>query len=131
MAPRPVKPHNGGQWTEARYKSFIKGGLRSLTNRWGPKSACVKAAWVERGLYTCAGYKQRRHNVPVSVVVDGKRVRNIAVDHISPVIDPKTGFVSWDDVVERMFVEVSGLQLLCKQCHDKKTADERALRKKK
>lgn len=123
-----IKPYNGGQWTEARYKSFIKGGLRSLTNRWGPKSACVKDAWLERGVYKCAGYKRRWHKVPVSIKVGKKRMRNIAVDHIDPVVNPTTGFVSWDNLIERLFVEKDGLQLLCKACHDEKTSDERKLR---
>ena len=55
-------------------------------------------------------------------------MRNIAVDHIDPVVNPTTGFVSWDNLIERLFVEKDGLQLLCKACHDEKTSDERKLR---
>ena len=84
---------------------------------------------MERGVYKCVGYKRRWHHVPVSIKVGGKRVRNVAVDHIKPVICPVSGFTSWDDMIERMFVEGSGFQILCKSCHDKKTGDERKIRK--
>jgi len=38
------------------------------------------------------------------------------VDHIEPV-----GSGSWDDIIERMFVESEKLTVLCKQCHQRKT----------
>jgi hypothetical protein len=121
---------NGGAWSEGRFQSFIKGALRSASNRWGPKFAAKKAAWVRRGIYLCAGYKCPPHEVPASFVNEkGKRENNIFCDHIDPVIDPVTGFVSWDSVIERLFVEKEGLQLLCASCHQTKTADERQVRK--
>lgn len=123
---------NGGTWTEGRFQSFIKGALRSASNRWGPKFAAKKAAWVRRGIYLCAGYKCPPHEVPATLPPDpGKkrRINNSVIDHIDPVIDPVTGFVSWDNVIERLFVEKEGLQLLCASCHQMKTADERQVRK--
>jgi len=124
-----AKPHNSGTWTVARFNAFIKGGLRQLSNRWGPKVVALKNARVERGIYKCAGYKKRAHKVPVSIVHNGKRIKNVTVDHILPVIDPKKGFTSWDDTISRLFVEVDGLQVLCRECHTNKTADERIKRK--
>jgi hypothetical protein len=53
------------------------------------------------------------------------------VDHISPVVDPKKGFVSWDVYITRMFCEIDGLQVMCKPCHKIKTAEEKLERKKK
>lgn len=85
-------------------------------------------------MYKCAGYKRRAHKVKASLPPQpGKklRVKNVFVDHIIPVVDPVTGFLSWDEVVERMFCEKDGLQVLCKACHDKKTQDERDQKKKK
>jgi len=122
------KPHNSGQWTIARYHSFIKGALRAASNRWPPKYQTRKDAWVERGVYQCAGYKKRKHKVPVSILVKGKRKNNVEVDHIQPIIDPKKGFESWDKTIKRMFCEAEGLQVLCKDCHGRKTKDERAIR---
>jgi ribosomal protein L44E len=56
--------------------------------------------------------------------------KNIAVDHLDPVVDPKQGFVSWDVFIERLYVEMDKLQVLCKECHTKKTLLERKERKK-
>lgn len=103
--------------------------LRSASNRWGPKYEIKKEARTARGIYTCAGYQRNSHSVPASVVVNGRRVSNAVVDHVSPVIDPQVGFISWDSVVERLFIEKPGLQLLCKECHDHKSSDERIERK--
>lgn len=128
------KPHNGGQWTAARMQSFIKGALRAASNRWGPKYSVKKNARVERGVYRCAGYNRPSHKVPASLPPkkgNKRRINNAVVDHIHPVIDPAVGFVSWDDVIKRMFCEEDGLQVLCHECHSKKTADERALAKKR
>jgi len=51
------------------------------------------------------------------------------VDHIEPVVDIKRGFVSWDEYIKRLLVEKKGLQVLCRDCHDKKTKEERGQRK--
>ena len=55
----------------------------------------------------------------------------VQVDHINPVVDPKKGFVNWDDFINRMFCEQSNLQVLCKPCHKIKTDQEKLERKKK
>lgn len=125
------KKRNNGQWTEARFKAFIKGVLRDATNKWGPKQTTKKKAWIKRGIYKCVGYKRRSHNVRVTLPPSApgkRRIHNVQVDHIKPVIDPKKGFTSWDDMIERMFCEEEGLQVLCNDCHRRKTKDERKRR---
>ena len=123
------KPRNNGEWTEARYHSFIKGALRSASVRWPPKHRVRRAAWIKRGVYKCAGYKRRAHQVPVSIEKNKKRINNVTVDHIVPIVDPNKGFESWDKVIERMFCEAEGLQVLCMSCHKAKTKDERIKKK--
>lgn len=71
-------------------------------------------------MYTCAGYSTEPHVV---------RAKEVAVDHIAPVVDPKTGFVSWDAFIERLFSERENFQVLCKECHKKKSSDEKDIRK--
>ena len=120
--------HNDGQWTEARYHSFIKGALRAASGRWPPKWAVKRAACVERGVYLCAGYKRRAHKVKASLPpAPGRkrRINNTQIDHINPVIDPRVGFLNWDTVIKRLFCEADGLQVLCHECHKQKTKDER------
>lgn len=53
-----------------------------------------------------------------------KRVKNIFVDHINPIIDPSLGFTTWDDFVEGLYCEEDNLQLLCGSCHKSKSQEE-------
>lgn len=70
-----------------------------------------------------------KETVPASVGTRGNKKPNVFVDHIEPVVNPETGFVSWDEYIERLFVEEDGLQVLCKECHDKKTKEEKERRR--
>ena len=126
--PSGEKNRNGGQWTQARFNSFIKSLLRSGTRRWGPKASVKREARLSRGIYTCSGCGKEG---PASVKVDGKRVDNAVVDHINPIIDPATGFTTWDECIERMFCEAENLQILCHHCHEKKSNMERAIAKER
>lgn len=125
---RPSGPKNrcGGRWTDAKWKSFIKNQLRSATRKWAPISDCLKNARVRRGFYFCEGCKQE---VTASIKTGGKRTNNVYVDHIEPIV-PVTGWISWDSCIENMFCEEDNLQVLCKECHDKKSKEETALRSK-
>ncbi len=116
------KTRCGGQWTEARYVSFIKSALRGA--RWAPRYECIKRAKVGYGLYKCdlCGTV----GPPTLPPEEGKksRIKNIAADHIDPVVDPNVGFVDWNTFIERLFVELPGWQALCHKCHSIKTREE-------
>ena len=126
MKDNPSK-RNGGLWTEAKFRSFVISALRAASRRWPVKWAVLKDAFAGKSLnrktgklaqhYRCA---HCRANFPAADVV---------VDHINPVVDTMKGFTTWDEYVERMFVEAEGLQVLCKGCHKEKTATERKERK--
>lgn len=112
-----------GQWTQAKFNSFIKNNLRSATRKWAPIQNCKKKAHVARGLYECANCHE--HVPPTVYDADKrKRVKNIFVDHIIPIIDPSIGFTTWDECIERMFCDSENLQLLCKPCHSSKSQEE-------
>lgn len=121
---------NDGTWTAAKFNSFIKNNLRSATRKWAPIQKCKKKAHVARGLYKCDECGQE---VPPTVFDEEKRkrVKNIFVDHIEPIIDPAVGFTTWDECIERMFCDSSNLQLLCKQCHSAKSQEEIEVAKKR
>lgn len=131
MTPSKGRLFNDGQWTPARFRSFIRGGLRSISMRWPPKAEVKRSARISRGVYLCAGWKTSPHEVPVSLPPasgNKRRINNSVVDHIHPVVDPDTGFVSWDELINRLFCEAENLQVLCHSCHSEKTKDERSRR---
>lgn len=118
------KTRCGGEWTEAKFRSFIKGHLRAATVKWAPIQNVIKNATTRRGFKICAGCKEE---VPVTILVNGKRMKNTFCDHIIPVV-PLSGWVSWDDCIDKLFCEEDNLQLLCKACHDAKSAEETKIR---
>lgn len=112
-----------GTWTEAQFRNFVKNQLRSATRKWAPIQHCKRQAKVGYGEYKC----EHCGEVVPPTIFDtdkGKRVNNIFVDHIIPIIDPEVGWVSWDETVERMFCELDNLQLLCGSCHKIKSQEE-------
>lgn len=127
------KPRCSGNWTEARFNSFIKSALRGATRRWFPITTVRKKSRVERGRYRCVGYERRSHIVPATLPPkkgNKRRIKNVLVDHIEPIIDPEKGFESWDVTIKRMFVEEDELQVLCHACHQKKCNYEKELAKR-
>lgn len=122
------KPRASGSMSEAQYVTFVKGHLRRGSRFWKPISETIKKAKVARGHYLCNGCQQVVTN---SIVIEGKRMKNIFCDHINPVVDPMTGFSGWNDFINNLFCEEQNLQLLCKACHDSKTKAERELSKQR
>lgn len=117
---------NGGKWTEGRFNSFVTSALRAGARRWPPKYETLAEAKTEKKQnpktgrvaqwYQCASCKQEFMQ------------KDMEIDHIKPVVDPKKGFVSWDDFIERLYCESSNLQALCKPCHKEKTTKEKKIR---
>ncbi len=50
-------------------------------------------------------------------------------DHISPVIDPKEGFTTWDNYITRLMF--GRLQPVCEVCHKAKTKEENKQRRER
>lgn len=120
--PSGPKTRCGGEWTEARFNSFVKSALRQASRRWAPNSICKKNANISRGVYECA---QCKKHVGPTYRNGRKRSQNIFIDHIKPIVDPTVGWTTYDDFINNLFCEVGNLQLLCKDCHDTKTQIEK------
>jgi 5-methylcytosine-specific restriction endonuclease McrA len=120
---------NDGEWTAARFRSFVTGALRTATRRWPPKYKALKEAFTGRQTNAKTGKLAMHYRCAAcsSEFVSG----DVQVDHKKPAVDPAKGFVSWDVYVDRLYCEASNLQVLCKPCHAVKTAEEKKLRKKK
>lgn len=121
--PSGAKVRCSGLWTEAKFTNFIKNLLRSGQRKWKPMQDCIKNARTRRGFYHCAECEQE---VPATFIhpTSGRRTKNIIADHIEPVIDPAVGFTTWDEFIERLFVEDEHWQALCWSCHKIKTSEE-------
>lgn len=115
MGRKVERTRNGGQWTEARYFGFIRSALRAAFMKWGPKHQAKLNAKQGYNQYEC---------VYCSEVFTSKEVE---VDHIEPAGSLKT-FADLPGFVERMFCEAEGFQVLCKDCHQVKTNEERKSR---
>lgn len=121
-----TKTRNGGQWTEARFNSFVKGALRSASQRWPPKYQVLADAFVETKTNVKTG-RQAKH-YKCSKCLEDFPQKEVEVNHITPVV-PLSGFDSWDGVVERLFCEKGGLEVVCKPCHKSITNNENKERK--
>lgn len=126
---RVARTRNGGRWTEARYKGFIVSALRNASVRWGPKSDCIRAAYIRDGINPRTGRQCKLHECARCGGEFPKK--DMRADHVSPVVDPVEGFQDWDTFIERLFVEQAGFQAVCVECHKEKTAAERLIRFKK
>lgn len=119
-----AKPRNGGQWTEARFRSFIMSALRRA--QWPVKYAAIKKAYVKDGINPQTGRPCKLHLCP-----DCKQLHPqsfMQADHIHPVV-PVTGFDSWDGVIGRLYCEIDGYRAICRTCHKAKSISENQQRK--
>ena len=72
--------------------------------------------------------KRRKECKKIGICAKCREVtKDIHVDHINPVIDPKVGWQGWDIYYDRLFN--GDLQPLCRPCHKIKTREENVERK--
>jgi hypothetical protein len=105
--------------------------LRSASQRWPPKFTALAAAKQGKKINPSSGRLAEHYKC---ATCNGSfPAKEIQVDHILPVIDPSMGFITWDDVIKRMFCEKEGYQVVCKPCHQTKTNAEKrtAIERKK
>lgn len=114
---------NDGEWTEGRYRSFITSTLRGGMRRWPPKWKVLKSAEIGRKINKKTG-KLAMHYI-CGVCNENYPAKDVQVDHFLPVVDPATGFVTWDIYIDRLFCERTNLQVLCTKCHKLKTKKEK------
>lgn len=99
--------------------AWIKNALRRASYKFPPRQTAKVNARTGRNQYTCNLCKGTFGS------------KDIALDHIEPVIDPETGFVDWNTYVSRMFPDLNGWQILCDGCHNNKSIEENRVRRKK
>jgi len=124
----------------------FRGALRRAFIRSPQIKAVMVAARKEEVKYNKDGSiaKQKAVFYQCAVCKQWFKGEHVAVDHIDPVINPKTGFVNWDVFIERLDCSVDNLQVICSytkkhqdkthqyggySCHTIKTQQERQVLK--
>jgi len=118
--PKALKVRNGGTLTESGFWSFIRSALRQKSRWWKPitqAKANVKRPYK-------GPIKRQKFEYQCNHCKKWYPEKNVNVDHIIPAgalncANDLPGFV------ERLFVEVEGLQVLCQDCHNIKTQNEK------
>jgi hypothetical protein len=114
------RTRGAGTLTESMFWSMIRSALRERSRYWKPISVCrLKARRKYEG-----PKKKQKYEYMCNACKKWFPAKSTNVDHIIPVgalscADDLPGFV------ERLFCEVEGLQVLCTECHDVKTKNEK------
>lgn len=98
--------------------NFVMRHLRLATYKWPYGHIALSRASIERGFKRCESCQGSFAS------------KEVQKDHIVPIVNVETGFTTWDEVINRMFINSFGYQILCLACHASKTLVENELRKK-
>lgn len=118
---RVDRPRAGGEWTEAAFWGFLRSGFRQMSRRWPP--VVRQALHAARRPYDGPNTRQK-WEYGCACCGDWFMGKEVAVDHVEALGPLK----SWADVVgflQRLFVEVDGLRVVCHVCHDRRTQGDR------
>jgi 5-methylcytosine-specific restriction endonuclease McrA len=121
---KPSKPEH---WTNARLQAFIVGVLRAGHNRWPFKYEVKNEAKTTKHVNPNSGRMAQFYKC--AVCSEEFTNKEVEVDHIDPVVDPKVGFVDWNTFITRLFSSKDNYQLLCKSCHNIKSNLEKKKKK--
>lgn len=118
--PSVPKPRNAGTFTESQFWSYIRSALRQKSRFWKPITQCkINSRRPYKG-----PNKRQKYEYQCNECKNWFSDKQVAVDHIIPCgslncSSDLPGFV------DRLFIEVEGLQTLCSTCHDRKTKQEK------
>jgi hypothetical protein len=114
-------------------RSFVMSALRRA--QWPQRHQALKKAFIGYGINPATGRQCKLHQCehcqrqfPQS---------GVHADHINSVIPLQHNWADgnyflgydWNEVIQRLYIEADGYQILCHECHAKVGDDERAARK--
>lgn len=102
--------------------------LRWASLKWKPRNEAKTASRTERKINPKTG-RLAWHSL-CNICKKDFPEGSMILDHILPVV-PVSGWVDWENYLDRMFCEQSNFQTLCETCDIKKCADEGQIRKVK
>lgn len=133
--PKPEKPYNSNQWTEARFRSFIMSALRRA--QWPQKFKAISTVYIKDGINPKTGKKCKLHQCPICKEILPKG--SFHSDHINPVVPLDNNWANeenflgynWNKLLPNLFCESDKYQPICKVCHAQKSKEENLIRKQK
>lgn len=99
-------------------KAYLIAHLRRIGYRNVYRAEAFKRAHLGRAQWQCEGCREIF-----------KSSKDLHGDHIDPVVNPETGFVSWDEYIHKLFL--GKIQALCIGCHKQKSGSENERRREK
>lgn len=108
------------EWSEAKFWAFVRSGLRAKWQRFPARYAALAAS---KRPYV-GDNKNQKWEHQCAVCKSWFLQRQVSVDHITPAGTLKD-YSDLPAFVEKLFVGVDKLQVLCDECHKEKTARER------
>jgi len=112
---------NNPAWSLARYQGFVRSAMRRAWLKWPPRFEVLKLA---RRPYV-GPKKLQKHEFQCAKCHTWHVGKNVFVDHIVPW--GSIWNLSLAEAWARLLVPATMLQVLCKTCHDLKTASEKIL----
>lgn len=134
------KPKKKAKWNQ---EAVIRGALRRAFSRSPVVQEVKKAVRKEEKQYNKDGSLAKKPAVRFQCAACKKWFmgKDVAVDHVSPVISTDEAKESWDQFIEKLFCAKENLQVLCSfklkdkdkhggqpSCHHVKTQTERKVR---
>lgn len=105
-------------------RNLIKGALRRVFSR-----SELRRQVIDRSIIT--NYKDSKRKAVkfwVKCETCGKHEAksNVQIDHINPVIkiNETLDDLSWDQLIDRLWCDISNLAIICKPCHKAKSKEE-------
>lgn len=109
------------EWTEARYRTFVRSALRKAWMKWPPRFEALRRASRPNQ----SDNKRLKNEYQCAKCQQWHRQDAVSVDHTTPWGDPWS--MSFTDALRALLVPVEELQVLCNPCHDTKTLIEKSL----
>lgn len=120
MPKKIVKTRNAGTMSESAFWSFIRSALRQKSRFWKPITQCkMKARRPYKG-----ALKRQKWEYQCNHCKKWFPDKAVNVDHIIPAGSLNSA-KDLPGFVERLFIEIDGLQVLCSSCHNVKTQKEK------
>ena len=113
MRKRANKPRAGGEMSEARFWSFIRSGLRQMSQRWPPTARLI---WVANRRQYSGPNKRQKWEFLCAGCGHWFMRKEMHADHIIE-CGKLSSLEQVGECCERLLCEVESLRILGEECH--------------